>query len=164
MVSFLYTSSVSSHYFLLRAPISGHPGFHWITYPILLFASQSFSACYSSSLEQSSYSSLILLFQISIKSVRCLGKSCLIHNKWPYSWNSQDQILKPGLSAGTLLKKEEKWENKKKENPDEMPGFQERVLAIHIFSTTSPSVCYLWLWNWLYRISSYCWKFSKDWG
>lgn len=50
-------------------------------------------------------------------------------------------MLKPGLSAGTLLKKE-KSEKIKKENPDEMPGFipgfldqniKEWVLAIHIF-------------------------------
>lgn len=62
-----------------------------------------------------------------------LGKSCLTH--------SEDQMLKPGLSAGTLLKKE-KSEKIKKENPDEMPGFipgfldqniKEWVLAIHIF-------------------------------
>lgn len=162
MVLFLYTSSVSSHYFLLRAPISGHPGFHWITYPILLFASQSFSACYSISLEQPSYSSLILLFQISIKSVRCLGKSC-----WSIINEHSLEIVKIKYSSLGYQQehcwKKKKSEKIKKENPDEMPGFKERVLAIHIFSTTSPSVRYLWLWNWLYRISSYCWKFSKDW-
>ena len=103
-----------------------------------------------------------LCFRSQSRVISALGRSCLTH--------SQDQMLEPGLSAGTLLKKEEKWENKKRKSRWDAwvhPRLLEYkgVDSSYSYFLNHLPFCLLSLIMklWLYRISRYCWKYSKDW-